>query len=137
NDFVLTPNHKAEVNEYLLAEPSIYVLGDNADTQYSGVAQTALYDAVFVANNLRRQANGKKPKVYKPKLPIYVTPTGPHWASVIWGKVHLYGRLGWILREVADLIAYHDYEPWWPATLRWRAMRDTHESCPICGQAVQ
>lgn len=137
NNFVLTQKRKAEVNQYLLAEPDIYVLGDNADTVYSGVAQTALYDAIFVAKNLQRLVAGKKPKVYQPKRPIYVTPTGPNWASVVWGKFRLYGRAGWMMRQAADLVAFHDYEPWWPASQRWRAFFDEQESCPICGQAVQ
>jgi NADH dehydrogenase len=137
NGFVITAHHKVEVNQYLQAEPDIYVLGDNAETVYSGVAQTALYDAMFVTKNLRRLAAGKDPRVYKPKMPIYVTPSGPKWASVVWGKVHLYGRVGWWLREVADLIAYHDYQPWWPASHRWLALNDQEESCPICGQTQQ
>ncbi|MEI7683220.1 MAG: FAD-dependent oxidoreductase [Candidatus Saccharibacteria bacterium] len=135
NKFVMTPHQKVEVNQYLQAEPDIYVLGDNADTLYSGVAQTALYDAVYVTNNLRRLVAGKKPKVYQPKLPVYVTPTGPNWASVVWGRAHFYGRLGWWLRQAADLLAYHSYQPWWPASRRWLAMNTLEESCPICGQS--
>ncbi|MEO8784830.1 MAG: FAD-dependent oxidoreductase [Candidatus Saccharimonadales bacterium] len=134
NKFTLTEHHKAQVDSYLQAEANIYILGDNADTKYSGVAQTALYDAVFVANNLTRQADGKQPRVYKPKRPIYVTPTGKRWASVVWGPWRFYGILGWWLRRLADLVAYHDFEPWWPASQRWLALiNDQEESCPLCG----
>ncbi len=134
NNFVMTEHHKVEVNQYLQAEPDIYVLGDNADTKYSGVAQTALHDAVTVTRNLQRLASGKSPKPYRRRQPIYVTPTGPGWASVVYGKFRVYGRVGWWLREAADFVAYHDYQPWWPAVQRWRALRDTQESCPLCGQ---
>lgn len=127
NEFIMTEHHKAQVDQYLQAGKDIYIVGDNADTKYSGVAQTALRDAVFVAKNLKRQADGKSPKVYKPKLPIYVTPTGSGWASVVWGPVHLYGRLGWLMRQAADLIAYHDYQPWWPASERWLAYNFAEE----------
>lgn len=137
NRFAMTTHHKVEVNEYLMAEPDIYVIGDNAETLYSGVAQTALYDAIFVAGNLRRIASGKQPKVYKPKRPIYVTPTGPKWASVVWGKFRLYGRPGWWLRQAADLVAFHDYEPWWSASRRWLAFNYEQEACPICGQTTE
>lgn len=134
NDFTMTDHHKAQVNQYLQSAPDIYVLGDNADTKYSGVAQTALYDAVFVANNLSRQADGKAMKPYKPKMPVYVTPTGPGWASVVWSKFHFSGRAGWWLRRMADLIAYHDFQPWWPASQRWLALlNEDEESCPVCG----
>lgn len=132
NNFALTPHHKVSVNEFLQAEEDIYVIGDNADTPYSGLAQTALYDAGFVASNLRRQASGKPAKLYRPKQPIAVTPSGPHWASVVWGKLHLTGRIGWWLRRLADLIAYHDYQPWWPATQRWLAAYQDEENCPFC-----
>jgi NADH dehydrogenase len=132
NKFTLTEHHKAQVDDYLQAGSDIYVIGDNADTKYGGVAQTALHDAIFVAHNLKRQADGKAPKLYKPKLPIYVTPTGPHWASVVWGRLHLFGRLGWMLREASDLVAYHDYQAWWPASQRWLALNDQEESCPTC-----
>lgn len=135
NNFRISEHHKVQVDQYLQAEHNIYVLGDNAETLYSGVAQTALYDATFVSDNLKRRASGHNPKVYKPKRPVYVTPTGHGWASVVWGKVHLYGRVGWWLRRAADFIAYHDYQPWWPAAQRWLALQTQEESCPICGRS--
>lgn len=135
NNFVMTEHHKVEVNQYLLAEPDIYVLGDNAETPYSGVAQTALHDAIFVADNLKRLQDGKQPEVYKVRRPVYVTPTGPNWASVVYGKFRVYGRLAWWIRRAADFVAYNDYQPWWPASRRWLAMDTQEESCPVCGQS--
>ena len=134
NDFRLTDHDKALLNEYLMAEDNIYIIGDNADTPYSGMAQTALYDAIFVADNLNRLSKGHPPKVYKPKKPVYVTPVGPRWAAVLWGNVRLYGWLGWLLREAANLIAYHDLEPWWKASRHWQASFQNEETCPICKQ---
>ena len=135
NGFTMTDHHKVQVDQYLQAEHDIYVLGDNAETKYSGVAQTALHNALFVAHNLMRRANGRDPQVYRPRLPIYVTPTGPGWASVVWGKLRIYGRIGWWLREGADFVAYNDYQPWWPAAQRWLALMDQEEACPICGRS--
>src|SRR6266404_309095 len=132
NEFSLSEHGKVKVDEYLAAEPNIYVIGDNADTLYSGMAQTALYDAVFMADNLARQAAGKRPRAYRPKKPIYVTPVGPRWAAVLWNKVHLYGWLGWLLRSAADFAGYHDYEPWWTASKHWLAEYETEDSCPTC-----
>lgn len=132
NKFQLTEHHKAAIDPYLQAEPDIYVIGDNADTPYSGVAQTALHDAQFVADHLKRLANGRKPKAYKAKRPVYVTPTGPTWASVVWGSVHVFGWMGWLLRRAADLRAYHFYQPWWPAARRWLAEDIVEDNCPIC-----
>ncbi|MDB5182672.1 MAG: dehydrogenase [Candidatus Saccharibacteria bacterium] len=132
NGFIVAKNHKVQVDKLMQAWPGIFVIGDNADTQYSGMAQTALYDAHFVAENLIRHAAGERPYAYKPKKPIYVTPAGPHWASVVWGPVHLYGWLGWAMRQAADWIGYKDLEPWWRATELLLAGADHEDNCPIC-----
>ena len=132
NKFQLNERGKALVDELMQAEEDIYVIGDNADTSYSGMAQTALYDAVFVSDNLQRLARGDRPRPYEPKKPIYVTPAGPKWAAVQWGSLHIYGWLGWMLRELADLVGYHDLQPWWRASQKWLASNTSVESCPIC-----
>lgn len=134
NSFQLSPNRKVRVDQFLQAEPGIYVIGDNADTPYSGMAQTALYDAVFIANNLKRIIDKKDPEPYYAKKPVYVFPAGPKWAAVNWGSLRIYGRLGYALRSLADLVAYSDYEPWWNATKRWMALDDPEETCPRCSQ---
>ncbi len=78
---------KVAIDVYLQAEPDIFVIGDNANTPYSGLAQTALRDGEFVAKNLKRRANGKQFKSYGAKQPVTIIPAGPKWAAVIWGKV--------------------------------------------------
>lgn len=132
NDFALNDRGKVIVGQYLQTEPDIYVIGDNADTEYSGMAQTALYDGVFIARNLKRQAEDKDMYAYKPKLPVYVTPAGPGWAAVLWGKTQIYGRAGWLLRNAADFRAYNSYEPWFRASRHWVAQHETEETCPVC-----
>ena len=132
NDLPLNEHGRAAVDHFLSVGNSLYVIGDNAGTLYSGMAQTALYDGKFVAENLKRQAAGKKMRAYIPKRPIYVTPVGPYWAAVTWGKVRFYGWLGWTIRTLADFIAYHDLEPWWKAQAHWQATFDNEESCPVC-----
>jgi NADH dehydrogenase len=134
NKFSLTEHGKAQVNELLQAEDFIYVIGDNVDTPYSGMAQTALHDAKFVAENLKRLASGKQPWPYKPRQPVYVTPAGKRWAAVQWGHFHVYGWLGSFLRRAADFIGYRDLEPWWPAYKHWAADYQSGETCPVCKQ---
>lgn len=136
NDFQLAKNGKVRVDQYLQAEPGIYVIGDNADTPYSGMAQTALYDAKLVAKNLKLFADKEAPIPYVAKKPIYVTPAGPKWAAVLWGPARIYGRMGWILRRLADLVAYNDYQPWHIATRRWMAEDDQETSCPECADEL-
>lgn len=132
NNFNLSDHGKALVDQYLSAEPNIYIIGDNANTPYSGMAQTALYDGKFVASNLVRIARGKNPKAYKPKQPIYVMPAGPHWAAVQWRHLAFYGKIGWLLRNAADWVAYHDYEPFWLASKHWVAEHTGENECEIC-----
>jgi NADH dehydrogenase len=130
--FQIAPNRKVRVDQFLQSDLGIYVIGDNADTPYSGMAQTALYDGIFVARNLKRIVSDQQPKPYVAKRPVYVFPAGDTWAAVHWGPLRIYGRPGFWLRSVADLVAYHDYEPWWRAGKRWAALSDREESCPYC-----
>lgn len=132
HDFQLTRTGKVRVDQFLQAENGIYVIGDNADTPYSGMAQVALGDGKYVAKNLIRLANNKDALPYVAKRPIYVMPAGPHWAAVLWGKFRIYGWLGFILRRAADFVEYHDYEPWRLAISRWTADADKEDNCPQC-----
>jgi NADH:ubiquinone reductase (H+-translocating) len=133
NGFKLTERGKVEIDEYLQAEPDIFVLGDNANTPFSGLAQTALHDGAFVAGNIERQLEGKMPESYTPKEPITVIPVGPHWASVQWGTRHFAGWPGWALRSLADLIGFHDLQTWPKAGEQWiAAMGDEDDNCPNC-----
>jgi NADH dehydrogenase len=132
NDFQLTKTGKVRVDHFLQAEPGIYVIGDNADTPFSGMAQTALYDGQYVAKNIKRIANKEDPVAYHAKKPIYVVPAGPKYAAVVWGKFRIYGLFGWLLRRAADFIAYNDYLPWPVAAELWMAEDDEETSCIRC-----
>lgn len=134
--FQLAPNSKVRIDQFLQAEMGIYVIGDNADTPYSGMAQTALYDGKFVAQNLQRIASGQAPKPYTAKKPIYVFPAGPRWAAVLWGNIRIFGWLGWVLRSFADLLLFHDYLPAMKATQRWASMDDEEDFCTHCGNSM-
>lgn len=132
NDFTLIGRGKVATDIYLQAEPNIFVLGDNANTPYSGMAQTALSDGDFVAKNLRRQAAGKDFKSYSAKKPVTVIPAGPKWAAVVWNKLRLYGWLGWFLREAADIKGFHALEPWSKATKQWYTEFSSEDGCATC-----
>lgn len=135
NNFKLTERGKVEVNQYLETEPDIFVLGDNANTLYSGMAQTALHDGEFVAKNIIREIKGNVPKEYAPKQPVSVIPVGPNWASVEWGKRHFSGFVGWALRSLADLTGFHDLESWPKAGEQWmQSLSEEDLDCPNCGK---
>lgn len=134
NNFTLTDHGKVQVDEYLHAEEGIYVVGDNAGTEFSGLAQTALGDGEFVAEDMMRRADGKNPEAYKPKKPISVIPVGEGWAAVEWGKQQFAGFIGWMLRSAADWIGFHDLEPWWKASQQWMTEFGSQEDCPTCAK---
>ncbi len=135
NNFSILTRGKVAVNTYLSTEKDIYVIGDNADTPYSGMAQTAIWDAEFVANNLIRIENGHQPKSYIAKKPITIIPVGRHWAALIWRKVKVYGYLGWLLRGSADVVGFHDLEAWDKVTKQLMGHTSIEEECPVCNIA--
>ncbi len=132
NHFVIAVRGKVAVDTYLQTEDNIFIIGDNANTPYSGLAQTALHDGAFVANNLQRRQDGKDFKSYTAKKPITVIPAGPRWAAVVWGKVHIFGFVGWLLREAADYIAFNDYESWPKATRQFFTETSEQDICKVC-----
>lgn len=134
NKFSFDDRGKVEVDDLLEAGEDIFVIGDNAGTEFSGMAQTAIHDGKFVSNNLMLLAAGKQPKRYTPKKPVYITPAGPFWAAVSWGGRDFFGISGWILRSAADLVGYHDIQPWRKASKHWIADAETEHLCEVCSK---
>lgn len=132
NHFNLDVHGKVLVDQYLQTEPGIYVVGDNAATPYSGMAQTALRDGSFVGKHLVRMQNFEDVAAYTPKKPVYITPVGKRWAALIWGNLQAYGWSGWVLRAAADWVGYRDLQPFLPASKRWLALANHEESCAVC-----
>jgi NADH dehydrogenase len=128
-------NGKVEVDQHMEARPHVYVIGDNAATLYSGLAQTALTDGDYVADDIVDKLGGRHRHHYRPVRPVSVIPVGSGWAAVEWGRLELFGYLGWILRRLADLIGYHDLEGWPRAVRSWAQDSRVEDNCPICAQA--
>ena len=121
--FKLAKNGRVVVDEYLKAAPYIYVLGDNAATPFTGLAQTALHDAKFVARNILAHQKGRSLKKYRPVQPPSVVPVGRAWAAFEWKKLRLYGWLGALMRRAADFLGYSDILPIGQALRPWHASR--------------
>lgn len=134
NNIPLTDRGKVTVDEYLRIGEGIYVIGDNASTEFSGLAATAVHDGAFVAQDIIRRADGKNPVPYQPKKPTIVMPVGKGWASVEVGGLILTGRLGWFMHHRADWGGFHDLEPWWKASQQWMTEfgDEKEEECPNC-----
>jgi NADH dehydrogenase len=137
NNFSLSRRGKVRVDSTLQAEEDIYVIGDNADTPYSGLAQTALHNGLYVAQDIHKRLRGGHHRyLYEPKKPISVIPVGRGWAAVEWGKRTFAGRIGWWLREAADWVGYNDLEPWWKASEQWLTEFGEEETCEVCINAL-
>lgn len=119
--FKLAPNGRVVVDKYLSAHKNIYVLGDNAATPFSGLAQTALHDAKFVSNNLMRRQQRKSLKTYRAVQPASVVPVGENWAVFEWKAIRFYGRKAALVRRLADFIGYSDILPIGQALRPWSA----------------
>lgn len=119
--FTFAKNGRIEVDAYLQATEGVYVIGDNAATPYTGLAQTALHDALFIAHNLNRSMQGKNPKKYKAVKPPVVVPVGKRWAVFEWHQLRIYGWLAAIIRRAADFVGYNDMLPLGQALGVWHA----------------
>lgn len=104
DQFEFAKNGKVVVDSHLRIDPHVYVIGDNAATQYSGLAQIAVHDAVFAVKHLLKKSKRK----YHAKLPAVVVPVGERWAIFEYRNIVFGGFVGSLLRQAADFIGYRD-----------------------------
>jgi NADH dehydrogenase len=119
SQFELSKNGKVIVDDHLRSGADVYVIGDNAFTKYSGLAQTAMHDALFVTKHLQKKSKRK----YVAKLPPVVVPVGADWAIFEYRKLHIAGKIGAAIREAADVVGYSDILPFGQALGVWRAQK--------------
>lgn len=119
--FHLAPNGRVTVDDYLRVDEHIYVIGDNAATRYTGLAQTAIHNATYVASAIRAFHSGGTPRAYRPRLPIQALPIGHRWAVIEWRFIRIYGWLGAFIRRLADLHGYTMLLPVRTALGAWNA----------------
>lgn len=93
------------VDEYLQAKGygDFYIAGDNASTQFSGLAQTAITDGTFIADDIIARVRRKARPIYESKPVAYDVPIGPGWGVLVIGKVKIYGWIPWWMRHIIDL----------------------------------
>lgn len=119
--FTLDERHRVQVSEYFNANsPNIFVIGDAANTPYSGMAQTAIHNAIALSANLKRAARGQHMLSYKPKKPEYVIPIGGEWALLETVDGAKYGQEGWAARRQADLWVLENFLVYKLANEHWQ-----------------
>lgn len=130
--FKLAKNGRVEVDDHLKIDPFIYVLGDNANTSYTGLAQTAIYDAAFVARAISAEVHHRTAPSYSAKKQPVVLPVGENWAILEFGPVRLTGFIASLVRRAADLMGYLDYFPLPTALKLFVAETRNEEECSVC-----
>lgn len=129
--FEFAPNGRIVVDEHLQTKIGIYVIGDNAATPFTGLAQTALHDAIFVAGHIMREVNNKPLKNYEAVMPPVIVPVGEFWAILEWRKIRMTGVPAAMLRRVADFMGYSDILPIGQALGIWRPHRVWRAEKPV------
>lgn len=130
--FTLAKNGRVEVDEHMMARKNVFVIGDNAATQFTGLAQTALHDAIYTAAVIKAHVRRQPLPRYKAVKPPVVVPVGAHWAIFEWGPLRFTGRLASMIRRAADFIGYNDILPLGQALGAWRAEWVHEETCAAC-----
>lgn len=125
---------KMVIDEFLQAKNylGVFVLGDNAPTQYAGMAQTADYDGKYVSDAILRLESDRKLVAYVPKKPIYAIPAGQEWGMVLWGNSRMYGKMGVWLRNLADIRYFMSILPFGKAWQLYGKRNVKEEVCAVC-----
>lgn len=98
---------------------NVFIVGDGADAEFSGMAQTALDHGHLVAENIVRHIQGRIIEMYYPEEPIYAIPVGNDWAAVSMHGMHFYGRTGWYIRRFLQLQFFLSILPLSKALIVW------------------
>ncbi len=126
------------VNEYLEAKniSGVYIVGDGADTPYTGLAQTAIHNADFVAKDIGRILVGnKKRSVYEPRKTAFVIPVGDDWAIFSYKQFMFSGWFAYLLRHVVDFQFFArtvSISTLFAIFFRGWKYRSIDEDCPLC-----
>ncbi len=127
-------NGRVVVDEFLRAQgaKNIYVIGDGAATPYAGMAQTALRDARYVADNIIANLGRGRMRKYEPLPVSHIIPVGEGWAAALIGHWRFYGKFAWWLRRIVDLRYFLSILPLRKALLVFRQGTSLCESCEVC-----
>jgi NADH dehydrogenase len=95
----ITVNKNLEIDQY----PDCFVIGDIADTQFSGLAQTAIHDGSYIAQVITNKLKGKTIDDYKPRSVAYNIGVGHGWSITQIGNMIISGKISSMLRKAIDL----------------------------------
>lgn len=84
----------------------VFIIGDAAETPYSGLAQTAVYDGGYVAEYLCRHFTGRNVRPYRAKKNAFAIPVGDNWGVFVYHSFHMYGLLAYFIRHAIDFFYF-------------------------------
>lgn len=121
------------VDPYLRANGSdaIWVIGDCASVQDSGVAFAALAQAECAAGNIVRVQLGQEPLKYEATVPALAMPVGRGRGVVQYDGIILTGPVIGLAKLFIDLRYFLSILPFSKALRLWAVRR---ERCPNCGR---
>ncbi len=107
------PKGKIMVDEHLVAlgTEHVYIAGDIAATERSGLAQTAIHDGGFVASDIISRIKKGERKNYVVPTIASIVPTGRGYGVLEVGGRSYSGYIGWLARAVADMGYYWSVLP--------------------------
>lgn len=82
--------------------PNVFIAGDGAGTQYSGLAQTAIAHGAYIGEAIATLQRERAPKPFIQAKPSFVIPIGNQWAVLGGGKITMRGIVPWFLRSAID-----------------------------------
>lgn len=131
--FRLSRRGRVIVNQYLQAYPSIFIIGDAAETPGSGAVAAALGHGKFIAQHLIRLEKNRplRPRP-KERRRIVSVPVGRFWAYIEWRGLHLTGMPGSVVRRLVELTHYAQLLSLGKAYKTWRRYRRSIERCALC-----
>lgn len=132
DQFEFNERGKVTVNDHMMVDKHVFVLGDNAASKYGGLAQVAVKDADYAASAITRLSKNQTLNDYKQKRPVYVVPAGRRWSVLQNNNFVISGQIPNIIRGVADLIGYSDIMGLSKALKIWRKSEQSEETCSIC-----
>lgn len=131
--FRLSKHGRVVVNDYLLASPDIYVIGDSAETPHSGLAKTAIRQADFVAKNLSRLRENQPQKVYRPgRRPMISLKLDEFWSYSEFGGVYVAGLFGSWMEKIVKINQLNCLLPYQKAVQFYKKQQNAPEICRLC-----
>ncbi|MCC7436418.1 NAD(P)/FAD-dependent oxidoreductase [Candidatus Nomurabacteria bacterium] len=83
-------------------DKNVFVIGDGAGIQGSGLAQGAIAHGKHVAQNISNLVNDIEAKPFKAKTLGYVVPIGHNWAVFTYKNITISGFIPWLMRSFVD-----------------------------------